>query len=103
CAEHHVAAGAGETVEVESLHNGGVRSPTVRDGKLTDQALAYARASDSIGRISAAFPVRTSSHKSDRGVASGFSCKTYAPAARAISGIDAEGYTTAHVQSTNHN
>src|SRR6266705_3826831 len=38
----------------------------------------------------------------ESGVRSGFTSIMYAPAARAISGIDAAGYTTAEVPTTKH-
>src|SRR5215204_4849137 len=66
-AENHVAARAGETVEVESLH-----FPIN-------------------GNTSPALPINTSSHRSDNGVRSGFTSQTYAPAAIAISGRPAAG------------
>src|SRR5687768_15710812 len=67
-AEDHVAACTGKTVEVQSLHNRGNTSP--------------------------AFPVTTSSHRSDRSVLSGLISQTNAPADFAISGRPAAGYTS---------
>src|SRR5215207_2412194 len=66
-AEYHVAACAGETVKVESLHL------------------------ENNGNTSPALPVITSSQRSDNGVRSGFTSQTYASAAFAISGRPAAG------------
>src|SRR5688572_14584815 len=66
-AEYHVAAGAGKTVKVKSLHL------------------------ENSGNISPALPVITSSQMSDNGVSSGFTSQTYAPALFAISGMPAAG------------
>src|SRR5215208_5351923 len=66
-AEYHVAACAGETVKVQSLHL------------------------ENSGNTSPALPSITSSQISDNGVRSGFTSQTYAPAAFAISGMPAAG------------
>src|ERR1051325_6819292 len=66
-AEYHVAACAGKTVEVKSLHG------------------------RNCGNTSPALPVITSSQRSESGVRSGFTSQTNAPAALAISGMPAAG------------
>src|SRR5438105_2627857 len=97
-AQDHVAARSRKTVKVESSHNvvvseacASARALVVIQTFAAIGALAHGRASDSNGRISPALPVITSSHKSESGVRSGFTSTTYAPAARAISGIEAAG------------